>query len=235
MNIVNAIRESIFVPIHPSGWPFIVLFVIVGIILTIIWTPLLTLAVIMVLWCVYFFRNPVRLTPLREGLIIAPADGKVLGVEELPAPDELDLPATQYIRISIFMNVFDCHVNRAPIAGVVTDRFYFPGEFLDASFDKASILNERLGIVIETDSGKKIGCVQVAGLIARRILCDAVEGDRLQTGEQYGIIRFGSRVDVWLPKPCKTLVLGGQHVIAGETVLADYARGAKSIDKGEAR
>jgi phosphatidylserine decarboxylase len=147
----------------------------------------------------------------------------------------LDLPKGKYTRIAIFMNVFDVHVNRAPMAGEVTDKFYFPGAFLNASLDKASTDNERLGLVMKTDHGTTIGFVQIAGLVARRILCDAMEGDRLRAGEQYGIIRFGSRVDVWLPQPVKVLVAAGQTTLAGETMIADYARGAKANAESIAR
>lgn len=235
MHIFESIRQTLFVPIHPAGWPFIALFAAIGIGLTLIWEHLFFPSLILTLWCVYFFRNPVRMTPLRDGLVIAPADGRVIGVEELPAPDELDLPDGKYVRIAIFMNVFDVHVNRAPMAGTITDKFYFPGAFFNASLDKASKENERLGLVMETDSGQTIGFIQIAGAVARRIICDVVEGDRLEPGEHYGIIRFGSRVDIWLPKPVKTIVLDGQRTIAGETILADYGRGAKAVTEGRSR
>ena len=233
MNILDSIRQTLLVPIHPSGWPFIALFALAGVILTLIWGGMFFPCLALTLWCVYFFRNPVRVTPQRDGLVVSPADGRVIGVGEMPAPEEIDLPPGKYVRIAIFMNVFDSHVNRAPMTGVVTGKSYFPGAFLNASLDKASSENERLGLAMETDGGKTIGFVQIAGLLARRIVCDAEEGDRLEAGEHYGIIRFGSRVDVWLPMPVKTLVLEGQRVLAGESVLADYGRGGKGISEGK--
>jgi len=235
MHIFQAIRESVFVPIHPAGWPFIAIFAIATALLSVLWEPLFFPGLVLTLWCVYFFRNPVRVTPDREGLVIAPADGRVLSVEDLPAPAEMDLPEGRYTRVAIFMNVFDVHVNRAPMAGTVVDKFYFPGAFVNASLDKAAVENERLGLVIKTDHGPVIGAVQIAGLVARRILCDVVEGDVLKAGEHYGIIRFGSRVDVWLPRPVKVLAIPGQRTIAGETMIADFNRGAKANLTGTPR
>ena len=235
MHIFEAIRQALFVPIHPAGWPFVAIFAVIGVVLTLIWDMLFFPSLILTLWCVYFFRNPLRTTPQRDGLVVAPADGRVIGVDELPVPQELDLPEGKYVRVAIFMNVFDVHVNRAPMAGVITDKFYFPGAFFNASLDKSALENERLGLVMESDSGQKIGFIQIAGFVARRILCDAIEGDRLSTGQHYGLIRFGSRVDVWLPKPVKTIVLPGQKTLAGETILADYGRGAKAVTEGLTR
>ena len=235
MHIFDTIKTSVLVPIHPAGRPFIAIFAVVAVILTMIWEHLFFPGLILTLWCVYFFRNPVRVTPQRPDLVISPADGRVLSVEDLPPPAELDLPDGKYTRIAIFMNVFDVHVNRAPMAGVITDKFYFPGAFFNASLDKASTQNERLGLVMKTDHGPTIGFIQIAGLVARRILCDVSEGDQLTTGEHYGIIRFGSRVDVWLPKPVKVLVAPGQTTLAGETMIADYARGAKAMAESIAR
>lgn len=234
MHIFQSIRQTLFVPIHPAGWPFITIFAIAGLLLTMLWDMLFFPGLVLTLWCVYFFRNPVRTTPQRAGLVVSPADGRVIGVEELPAPKELDLPEGKYVRIAIFMNVFDVHVNRAPMQGVITDKFYFPGAFFNASLDKASEQNERLGLVMEIEGGEKIGFIQIAGAVARRIICDVVEGDQLTTGQQYGIIRFGSRVDVWLPKTAKTIVLDGQRSIAGETILADFGKGAKAVTEGKA-
>ena len=235
MHIFKAIRENVLVPVHPAGWPFIAIFAVAGMILTVIWEHLFFPGLILTLWCVYFFRNPVRTTPVRDGLVISPADGRVLSVEDLPPPAELDLPDGKYTRIAIFMNVFDVHVNRAPMAGKITDKFYFPGAFFNADLDKASEQNERLGLVMKTDHGPTIGFIQIAGLVARRILCDANEGAHLTVGEHYGIIRFGSRVDVWLPKPVKVLACPGQTTIAGETMIADFAKGAKSVEESVAR
>ena len=235
MQIFQAIRENILTPVHPAGWPFIAIFAVGGMILTAIWEHLFFPGLILTLWCVYFFRNPIRTTPTREGLVISPADGRVLSVEDLPAPAELDLPDGDYTRVAIFMNVFDVHVNRAPMAGKITDKFYFPGKFFNADLDKASEQNERLGLVMKTDHGPTVGFIQIAGLVARRILCDAVEGDQLAVGEHYGIIRFGSRVDVWLPKPVKILACPGQTTIAGETMIADFTKTAKANSESVSR
>jgi phosphatidylserine decarboxylase len=230
MHIFIAIRDAFSTPIHPAGWPFIAIFAIVALIFTALWQHLFFPGLLLVLWCVYFFRNPVRTTPTRDGLVISPADGRVLSVEMLPPPIELDLPEAEYTRISIFMNVFDVHVNRAPMSGRIIDKFYFPGAFLNASLDKASEENERLGLVMETDHGPTIGFSQIAGLVARRIICDVSENDQLSVGEQFGIIRFGSRVDVWLPKPVRVLACPGQTAIAGETMIADFTKGATGND-----
>lgn len=234
MNIWISIRKTLLVPIHPAGWPFILGFALITAVLAALEELLLFPGLVLTLWCVYFFRNPVRVTPQRDDLVIAPADGRVLSVQELPAPAEMELPEGRYVRVAIFMNVFDVHVNRAPMAGKVMDKFHFPGVFVNASLDKASEMNERLGLVLKTETGKSIGVVQIAGLVARRILCDVSEGDSLKAGAEYGIIRFGSRVDIWLPKPVRVLALPGQRSIAGETVIADFARGAKAPGEGVA-
>jgi phosphatidylserine decarboxylase len=175
------------------------------------------------LWCVYFFRNPERISPVSPDLIIAPADGRVIstGVEEAPA--ELALPAGKWRCICIFMNVFDVHVNRAPVDGRVVDTNYHAGKFFNASLDKAAEENERQNIVMQTGAGQKVGIVQIAGLVARRILLESAVGDELAIGQQFGIIRFGSRVDLWLPADTPVLVLAGQRTVAGETVLADLS------------
>ena len=224
MNIITAIREEILVPIHPAGWPFIGAFAVVSAIITALWTPFWPFGLALTLWCVYFFRNPRRTIPQKPGWIIAPADGRVISVDEAEVPEELDLPEGSYRRIAIFMNVFDVHVNRMPASGAIHGTRYIPGAFLNASLDKASTDNERMALTIDLDAdqgGKRIGVVQIAGLVARRILCDVQSGDRLQTGQVFGLIRFGSRVDVWLPADVPVMVLPGQKTIAGETVLAD--------------
>jgi phosphatidylserine decarboxylase len=235
MNIFTAIQKNILVPIHPTGWPFIMIFAVAGMILTALWEHLFFPGLFLTLWCMYFFRNPIRTTPIRDGLVISPADGRVLSIELLPPPDDLELPAGEYTRIAIFMNVFDVHVNRMPMTGVIKSKFYFPGAFFNADLNKASEQNERLGLVMETDHGQNIGFVQIAGLVARRIVCEANEGERFSVGEQYGIIRFGSRVDVWLPKPVKILACPGQTTIAGETVIADFAKTAKANNESVSR
>ncbi|GAK45833.1 phosphatidylserine decarboxylase-like protein [Tepidicaulis marinus] len=212
---------SLLVPIHREGTRFIIAFAIATLILFLIWAPLGWLGVLLTAWCVYFFRDPDRLTPQRAGLVIAPADGVVNMITEAAPPAELGLGETPRPRISIFMNVFNCHVNRIPIAGRVTRTAYRPGKFLNADLDKASDENERAAIAIETEDGKTFVAVQIAGLVARRIVSDAVEGQSYETGERYGIIRFGSRVDVYLEPGMSPLVSVGQTAIAGETVLAD--------------
>ncbi|MDB2325353.1 phosphatidylserine decarboxylase, partial [Alphaproteobacteria bacterium] len=168
----------------------------------------------------------VRTTPVTDNLVIAPADGRVLSTGISEVPEDLDLPAGEWRRISIFMNVFDVHVNRAPVSGKVVATSYHKGQFVNASLDKASILNERQNVVMEMGTGKKaarIGVVQIAGLVARRILLETSVGDHLSVGQQFGIIRFGSRVDVWLPASTPVLVLAGQKTIAGETAIADLS------------
>ena len=183
--------------------------------------------VLVSLWCIYFFRNPVRYTPQNPSLIISPADGRILSITESVPPQKLGLTGTNFTKISIFMNVFDVHVNRSPMEGLVTKKSYFPGSFFDASLDKASEKNEQLSITMNTTYGKNIAFVQIAGLVARRILCDVSEGAQLRCGQQFGIIRFGSRVDLWLPNPIFTKVLVGQRTYAGETILADFEPSSK--------
>ena len=221
MNIYKAITEEVLVPIHPAGWPFIFLFVLASILITVFWSPFAVVGTLLSLWCVYFFRNPRRTTPVTDTLVIAPADGRVLSIGPADPPVDLDLPAGDWRRVAIFMNVFDVHVNRAPVSGMVTATSYHKGAFVNANLDKAAEANERQNICMETDTGHKIGIVQIAGLVARRILLETGVGDRLLVGQQFGIIRFGSRVDVWLPASTPVTVLPGQRTIAGETVIAD--------------
>ena len=223
MNIYKAITTEVLVPIHPAGWPFIFIFVVASILITSFWSPFALPGTLLSLWCVYFFRNPVRTTPVTDKLIVAPADGRVLSTGVAPAPDDLGLPQGEWRRIAIFMNVFDVHVNRAPVAGRVTAASYHAGKFFNASLDKAAEANERQNIIMETASGQAIGMVQIAGLVARRILLEAGVGDQLAIGQQFGIIRFGSRVDVWIPASTPVLVMEGQRTVAGETVLADLS------------
>lgn len=223
MNIYKAITEEVLVPIHPAGWPFIFIFVVSSILITMFWPPFILPGVLLSLWCVYFFRNPVRTTPVTENFVVAPADGRVLSIGEASLPEDLDLPDGDWRRVAIFMNVFDVHVNRAPVAGHVTATSYHKGAFLNASLDKASEANERQNIVMETSAGQLVGIVQIAGLVARRILLEAGVGDRLAVGQQFGIIRFGSRVDLWLPASTPVLVMPGQRTVAGETVIADLS------------
>ena len=224
MSILSSIRRQ-FVPIHREGWVFVGIFAVAAVILAWIWSPLGWIGAILTAWCAYFFRDPARTTPVREGLVVSPADGRVSQIVACVPPAELGLSETPLTRISIFMNVFDCHVNRAPVAGRVTRIVYRPGLFLNAELDKASEDNERNVLIIETVGGR-YGVVQIAGLIARRIVPFVREGDALATGDRFGLIRFGSRVDVYLPDGVLPLVGEGQRAIAGETVLAD----ARSAD-----
>ena len=229
MNIFKSVKDEVLVPIHPAGWPFIFLFILASAIITYFWTGFLLPGSLLSLWCIYFFRNPKRTTPVTDHLVIAPADGRVLSTGIVPVPDDLDLPKGEWRRISIFMNVFDVHVNRAPVAGKVIAAPYHKGAFLNASLDKASEKNERQNMVLEMSSGQQIGVVQIAGLVARRIILEAAIGDQLNVGQQYGIIRFGSRVDVWLPAATTVQVMPGQTMVAGETVLADLSASVPEI------
>jgi phosphatidylserine decarboxylase len=221
MSLVDSVRKVI-VPIHKEGYVFIAIALVATLVLGHLWSPFGWIGAIITLWVCYFFRDPVRVTPLREGLVISPADGRVSQVASALPPPELNLPAEPMTRISIFMNVFDCHVNRAPVPGRIVRMAYTPGLFLNAELDKASDDNERNALAIETTAGT-VGVVQIAGLIARRIVPFVKEGDLIATGERFGLIRFGSRVDVYLPTHVIPLVGEGQTAIAGETVLADFA------------
>lgn len=212
---------NILAPLHPAGWPFVSAFAVITLILSYFSTPLGLIGFVLTLWCIYFFRNPARTTPVREGLVISPADGLVVKIEDAIPPAELNWHGDPLTRVSIFLNVFDVHVNRIPIAGTIVKSHYYPGKFFNASLDKASQFNERNSLVVRTKDGVEILFVQIAGLIARRILCHVKEGSHVQTGQLYGIIRFGSRTDVYLPKGVNPMVCVGQRMIGGETVIAD--------------
>ena len=226
--------KTLLVPIHPAGWPFIALFAAGTVALNLFSVALGIAGVVLTLWCVYFFRDPERITPVREGLIISPADGVVKMIDKAPPPKELNMGDKDRWRICVFMNVFNVHVNRIPISGTVTALNYRPGKFLNASLDKASELNERQSLGLILDGGKDIAFVQIAGLVARRILCDVTEGKEMKTGERFGMIRFGSRVDVYLPDGVKPMVAVGQTAIAGETVIADI-QAKEPVRAGETR
>src|ERR1044072_3959385 len=221
MSIVNSIRSQL-APINPEGYPFIGAFALVSLVLFIIWTPLGWLGTVLTLWCAYFFRDPVRVTPITPGIVVSPADGRVSLVTNAVPPPELAIGTTPLPRVSIFMSVFDCHVNRSPVTGRIEKIGYTAGKFLNADLDKASEDNERNAFLIETDKGR-VGVVQIAGLVARRIVCWTKEGQALTAGERIGMIRFGSRLDVYLPVGTVPLVSEGQTALAGETVLADLA------------
>jgi len=219
MSILASIRGQL-VPIHREGLPFIGVFALVTLVLYFLWSPLLWIGTALTLWCALFFRDPPRVTPVREGIIVSPADGRVSKVINVVPPPELQLGDRPLPRVSIFMSVFNCHVNRSPVTGRIERIVYKPGKFFNADLDKASEDNERNSLVI-VGAGVRVGVVQIAGLIARRILCFVRQGATLGAGERIGMIRFGSRVDVYLPEGTRPLVAEGQTSIAGETVVAD--------------
>ncbi|MDQ0509982.1 phosphatidylserine decarboxylase [Angulomicrobium amanitiforme] len=219
MSVIDSIRSGL-VPVHREGYPFILIGAAASVLFLWLFPPLGWIAVLITVWICYFFRDPERVTPVREGLIVSPADGRVCLIGPAVPPAELGLGDVPLPRICIFMNVFDVHVNRAPLAGRITRIAYRPGKFLSADLDKASEDNERSGMVLDTAIGA-VGVVQIAGMVARRIVSFVREGDSLAPGERFGLIRFGSRVDVYLPAGTRALVAEGQRAIAGETVLAD--------------
>ena len=226
--------DQVFVPIHRAGWPFIGGLFAGSVALGFLWAPLFWIGLIATLWCVYFFRDPQRVTPVRAGLVVSPADGRIQSVGTAVPPPEMNLGEAPLTRISIFLNVFDVHVNRIPLDGRVVDLHYRPGTFVNASLDKASVDNERQSVSLETADGRRLGVVQIAGLIARRIVCGLQEGQSVRAGERFGLIRFGSRTDVYLPDGVAPLVAVGQQAIGGETVLADlYA--SETARAGECR
>ncbi len=225
--------------IHPAGWPFIGLFALGALGLSLFGWPWFTLGALLTAWCVYFFRDPQRVTPARSGLVVSPADGRVVAVQTVTPHPSLGVGEEPRVRISIFLNVFDVHVNRSPADGVVVHAVYHAGKFFNASLDKASEDNERMAIALRMMGehpykDKTIGVVQIAGLIARRIVCTASLGHQLKAGERYGLIRFGSRTDVYLPPGLNALVAVGQRMICGETVLADCLSN-EAERKGEIR
>jgi phosphatidylserine decarboxylase len=209
------------VPIHRAGWPFIALFAAATIIMAAFSEFLGFAGTVLTVWCVYFFRNPDRVTPERDGLIISPADGIVQMIDQAAPPKELGMGKGLRSRVAVFMNVFDVHVNRVPLGGTITALQYRPGKFLNASLDKTSEFNERQSLRLTMADGRDMAFVQIAGLIARRILCDITEGQTVKTGERFGMICFGSRVDIYLPEGVEPLVAVGQRSVAGETVFAD--------------
>jgi len=230
MSIINSIRSQLS-PIHPQGYPFIGSFALASIVLFWLWSPLGWLATVATLWCVYFFRDPPRVTPAREGIVVAPADGRISRIASAAPPKELELGERPLVRISVFMSVFDCHVNRSPVGGRIQRMVYTPGAFVSADLDKASEANERNAFVIGTAAGARFVVVQIAGLVARRIVPFVREGEAIGAGQRIGMIRFGSRVDVYLPDGARLLVHEGQTAIAGETVLAEFT----AAEPGRAR
>jgi phosphatidylserine decarboxylase len=217
--------KSVAIRLHPEGWPFVAGSAIVTLFLGWMWAPLGWLGIIVTLWMVYFFRDPDRVVPVRPGLIVSPADGEVQMIVSVAPPPELGLGPAPLTRISIFLNIFDVHVNRVPADGTISALDYRPGLFVNAALDKASEHNERMSVRLTMPDGADIAFVQIAGLIARRIKCTLKLGQTVRTGERYGLIRFGSRVDVYLPPNTAPLVVVGQSALGGETVLADRTSG----------
>lgn len=235
---MNAMKRWIAF-VHPAGWPLIGLFALGTFVLSLFGQTALTVGLVLTAWCVYFFRDPVRVTPVKPGLVVAPADGLIIAIQTVQPDAGLGLGNAPRVRVSIFLNVFDVHVNRSPVDGDVVHAVYRAGKFVNASFDKASEDNERMALALRMTgehpyAGQTIGVVQIAGLIARRIVCTAKLGHALKAGERYGLIRFGSRTDVYLPEGMQPLVAVGQRTIGGETVLADSSA-CDQAREGEAR
>lgn len=215
--------KHVFIPIHRAGWPFIGVAGLGAVLLSLLWGPLLWLGLLVTAFCIYFFRDPERVTPVRAGLVVSPADGLVSAVEPATPPAELGMGEGVRPRVSVFLSVFDVHINRVPADGTISALAYRKGTFVNAALDKASDENERQSVRMTMPDGRDIAFVQIAGLIARRIVCDLVQGQGVRTGERFGLIRFGSRTDVYLPEGVAPLVVPGQRMVGGETVIADLA------------
>ena len=219
-SIFDSVLAS-FAPVHRDGHKFIAIAAVAALVFLLVWPPLGWVLVVLALFIAYFFRDPERVTPMRDGLVISPADGRVSSIEVVRPPVELGLGDEMRQRVSIFLSVLDVHINRSPVAGTIRRSVYVPGAFVNAALDKASEENERRSLVIAQADGTEIAVVQIAGLIARRIVTFKGEGESIGKGERFGLIRFGSRVDVYLPPGRTSLVVVGQTAIGGETVLAD--------------
>jgi len=219
------LADTVIKPMHPEGYRFLAIFAAATLVLFLIWEPLGWIGVILTVWVYYFFRDPRRAVPLEDGLVVSPADGVVSLIEPAVPPAELGLGPQPLTRISVFMSVFNCHVNRMPADGQITAIAYRPGKFLSASLDKASTDNERNSLAMRLPDGRSLAVVQIAGLVARRIVCFAKEGQSLRMGDRFGLIRFGSRLDVYLPPGVEPLVSLGQTMVAGETILANLSGG----------
>ncbi len=224
----------VLVPINSAGWPFICLFAAVTVGFFTLSAPLGWIGIILTLWCAYFFRDPDRVTATRSGLIISPADGVIQLVDRAVPPIELEMGNKERSRVCVFMNIFNVHINRVPIDGEITKISYRPGSFFNASLDKASEFNERMSLRLKTTEDQDIAFVQIAGLVARRIKCDVVEGQMVKAGERFGLIRFGSRVDIYLPEGVEPMVCVGQSTVAAETIIADV-EASETIRDGEVR
>lgn len=219
-DLIDTVRKSL-VPVHKEGWPFVAGFLVAAIVLGWLVDALFWIGLALTIWCAYFFRDPARVTPVSDDFVISPADGRVSAIGQFVPPPETGLDQSPMTRVSIFMNVFNCHVNRAPMRGRMRQIVHKAGSFANAELDKASTDNERNTLVLETPKGDA-AVVQIAGLVARRIVCWANEGEGISAGERFGLIRFGSRVDVYLPKGAEVCVSLGQTAIAGETLIARY-------------
>jgi phosphatidylserine decarboxylase len=215
------VLRRVLAPLHPDGFKFVAVGVVATLLLFLLWAPAGWAAAVVTLWMVYFFRDPWRVTPTRPGLLISPADGIVVSIAAATPPAELAMGDMAVVRIGIFLNIFDVHVTRAPVGGRVAAMRYTKGRFVNASLDKASLDNERLAIRIAPPEGPDVAFVLVAGLVARRIVCNLYDGQQVATGQRVGIIRFGSRVDIYCPPPYVPMVVAGQRMVGGETVLAD--------------
>jgi phosphatidylserine decarboxylase len=236
-DLIPLVRKVLFVPIHPAGWPFIGIFAAVTLVVSLLIGHLSCICLVLTLWCIYFFRCPVRVTPVREGLIVSPADGMVQMIVEAPLPPELEDAGETGMRtrVSVFLNVFDVHVNRIPADGEIKKVVYRPGKFFNASLDKASVDNERSTVLMKLKGhDASVAFVQIAGLVARRIICKLTAGQSVKAGDIYGLIRFGSRVDIFLPQGVAPLVVVGQRMIGGETVIADF-KSNEAARAGEVR
>ncbi|NNG04393.1 MAG: phosphatidylserine decarboxylase [Inquilinus sp.] len=226
--------KSVLVPIHRAGWPFVAIFAVASAVLGLVWQPVGWIGLGLTAWCAYFFRDPDRVTPTRPGLVVSPADGRVQMITQAVPPPELGAGDKPRTRVSIFLNVFDVHVNRVPAAGKIEEVEYHAGTFVNASLDKASEDNERAAALLRLADGRDIVFVQIAGLVARRIICDLKEGQDVKTGQRFGLIRFGSRTDLYLPDGVAPLVVVGQRAIGGETVIADL-EATEAQREGEVR
>ncbi len=227
-------RRYLLPNIHNEGWKFVGAFAVASAVLAMLWEPLGWLGLVLTIWCFYFFRDPERVIPELENIVVSPADGIVQMIAEVNGPEELGMEKQKFTRISVFMSVFNVHVNRAPTEGKITKAVYVPGKFFNATLDKASKDNERQLLAMKTKEGGEIAVVQIAGLVARRIVCDAAVGQEYKTGERFGMIRFGSRLDVYLPAGTNPQVILGQTMVAGETIIARLGENTPEV-KGVAR
>lgn len=218
---MTSIKDTLLPPIHKEGFKFIGLFAGVTFLAALFLPKIIFfICLVLTIWCYYFFRDCPRYVPQKKGVVVSSADGVVCAVDKAVPPAELGLSPDTMTRVGVFMNVFNCHVNRLPVAGTIKKIAYHKGQFLNASLDKASQKNERNSLIVHSEDGYDVGVVQIAGLVARRIVCEVSESAVLRRGERFGIIRFGSRVDIYLPDEFIPTVTVGQICIAGETMIA---------------